>query len=348
MNTKFKKTDKQRITKTLSAIAIASILLGSITLANIQPAYAVTMIETFDDKTAFTTSTGATSVGAMPNVGLVAGGASAFQVVGSANFTISAPSTALFVGMGGGSDWTTRTAGHDIAISGTENLNVNFTAPVFSAGFEFVEPEFDPNVNAPFAESTFNVTLKNGATTVDSFLFSAPNDVLYFVGVWSNDPFDRMEIVETIGDSENEFFGEFFTGDTPRPEGCSPGFWKTHTDDTKYPNAWPSTSYAPTDDFETVFGIDLPASFGEPTLDDALNAKGGNKINQLLRFATATLLNADHPEIVPEEPYDTAAEIIAIVQVVDAASYSKSSIQNAIGQIAPQTDWGCSITGQET
>ncbi len=127
------------------------------------------------------------------------------------------------------------------------------------------------------------------------------------------------------------------------PTGCSPGFWKNHTDETKYPNAWPSTSYLPGDDFETVFSTDLPAQYGTPTLEDALNANGGN-VNQLLRFATATLLNADHQDIQPEEDYDTAAEIIAIVSAVDWED--KDSIKSAIQQLAPQTDFLCPISGQ--
>lgn len=127
------------------------------------------------------------------------------------------------------------------------------------------------------------------------------------------------------------------------PTGCSPGFWKNHTDETKYPNAWPSTNYAPGDDFETVFSTDLPAKYGTPTLEDALNANGG-KVNQLLRFATATLLNADHQDIQPEEDYDTAAEIIAIVSAVNWED--KDSIKSAIQQLSPQTDFLCPISGQ--
>jgi hypothetical protein len=128
------------------------------------------------------------------------------------------------------------------------------------------------------------------------------------------------------------------------PTGCSPGFWKTHTDETKYPNAWSSTSYAPDDDFETVFSTDLPAQYGTPTLEDALNAKGGNQVNQLLRFATATLLNAEQPNIIPEEDYDEAAEIIAIVSAVDWED--RDSVRSAIQQLAPQTDFLCPISGQ--
>ena len=129
------------------------------------------------------------------------------------------------------------------------------------------------------------------------------------------------------------------------PTGCSPGFWKTHTDETKYPNAWPSTGYAPGDSFESVFGVTLPAPYDDTTtLEDALNAKGGSKVSQLLRFATATLLNADQPDIQPEEAYDETAEIIAIVSAVDWND--KDSIKSAVQQLAPQTDFLCPISGQ--
>ena len=40
-----------------------------------------------------------------------------------------------------------------------------------------------------------------------------------FVGVWSDQPFDRIAIRETFGTDDNEFYGEFFTGATaPVPE----------------------------------------------------------------------------------------------------------------------------------
>jgi hypothetical protein len=41
-----------------------------------------------------------------------------------------------------------------------------------------------------------------------------PDDALTFVGVWSTDAFDRIEIRETTGTLDNEFFGNFVTGDT--------------------------------------------------------------------------------------------------------------------------------------
>jgi hypothetical protein len=105
-----------------------------------------------------------------------------------------------------------------------EDLNLLPAGPVFSLGFDFVEPQFDPQVNAPFVDSTFTVTVRAGATSLFSFTFNAPNDAASFVGVWGDQPFDRVEIRETTGDDENEFYGRVYTGSAsaavPEPTAC--------------------------------------------------------------------------------------------------------------------------------
>ena len=175
-------------------------------------------IITFDDKSSFLSSTGAiNATGALPDLGLIAGGAGASQSVGSVTFSITPPSSQLYMGTSGtvgvtNNDWTTRLAGADIAISDIENLNVDLSGSIFSFGFDFVEPENDPNVNAFFIDSTFIVTLLDGLSFVDSFTFNAVNDTAAFIGVWSDTIFDRVEIRETIGGIDNEFFGQFYTG----------------------------------------------------------------------------------------------------------------------------------------
>jgi hypothetical protein len=130
--------------------------------------------------------------------------------------------------------------------------------------------------------------------------------------------------------------------------GCSPGFWKTHTDINKYPNAWPATAYDPDLKFEDVFFlVELPNPYGEETtLEEALNAKGGKKVSQLLRFATATLLNASHGDIEPESDFADPQDIIDLVNLVNWND--KNSIKDAIQELAPLTNLGCPISGQET
>lgn len=116
-------------------------------------------------------------------------------------------------------EYSTRLVGRVASISGLEHLNMQFAAPVYSFGFDFVEPEFDPLVNAAFVDSTFTVTLRKGGLSVGSFQFNAPNDATAFVGAWSTAAFDRAEIVETTGGIENEFYGQVYAGSlAPVPE----------------------------------------------------------------------------------------------------------------------------------
>ncbi|HYL65701.1 MAG TPA: hypothetical protein VEU72_00955 [Nitrosopumilaceae archaeon] len=190
------------------------------------PAFANPTISTFNDKTTFLTATGATpATGPLPDLGRIPGGAAASQTVGSATFSIAAPSSELFIGTSGvggitNNDWTLRLPGPDIAISDVENLNIDLASPVFSLGFDFVKPQTDPNINAPFGPSVFTITLKNGATFVDSFTVTSPSaafptDSADFVGVSSDTAFNRVEIRETTGGIDNEFFGQVYTGTTP-------------------------------------------------------------------------------------------------------------------------------------
>src|SRR5262249_33124524 len=66
-------------------------------------------------------------------------------------------------------------------------------------------------------DSTFEVVLFAGTTEVDRFTFNAPDDDLAFVGVWSDRAFDRVTIIDTTGDHDDEFFGEFYSAATSPP-----------------------------------------------------------------------------------------------------------------------------------
>ena len=80
------------------------------------------------------------------------------------------------------------TGGQDIALSDVESMNVSLSAPVYSFGFEFVEPsctnllhevtnlcddgELGANVkNASIIDSTFTVTLKNAGNIIRHSLY---------------------------------------------------------------------------------------------------------------------------------------------------------------------------------
>ena len=101
---------------------------------------------------------------------------------------------------------------------------------------------------------------------------------------------------------------------TPPVEGygCTPGFWKN--DGGKFGfNNWKPTGYAPTDVFNTVFGVNyLPAGM---TLLESLTPTNNNGYGNLIWHGTAALLNAAHPDV--NYAY-TVAEVIAFVQAGDA------------------------------
>jgi hypothetical protein len=168
-------------------------------------------LTTYSDKTTFLSDTGATIATTPYNdtgFNTFSGLFNSF-ISGSVTFGAASALGTLYFG-----DASTRLAGGEITISDFEHLNVQLAQPAFALGFDFVEPQSDPLVNAPFVDSTFTVTLFSGATNVGSFTFNALNDQAAFVGVWSPVSFTDVQIRETTGGIENEFYGQFYTGAT--------------------------------------------------------------------------------------------------------------------------------------
>ena len=181
-------------------------------------------IMVFDDKTDFLSATGATEaanfddrVGGTYNATYDQYNMGRSFAIGDLQF--DSASLDFWIG-----DWTDLLGGDELAISGAEDMDVtviNLGGNVFSLGFEFVEPT-SGTVNVPpsqVVDSTFTVSLLSGATGVNSFTFNAPDDEAAFIGVWStaDQGFDSVEIRETIGGIDNEFFGEFYLGVEPVP-----------------------------------------------------------------------------------------------------------------------------------
>jgi cysteine-rich repeat protein len=157
------------------------------------------------------------ATGALPDVGLIGGGASASYVVGAVTFSISSPSTELYIGWGSPpADFTSITPGADIALSAAEHLNADLRLPVTSFGFEIVEPDDEddclPGYTGPEVchESTYEITLLDDALQVDQLMFSPANNVLAFFGVTTDAAFNRVEIRETPPRIDNEYFGQFY------------------------------------------------------------------------------------------------------------------------------------------
>ena len=160
---------------------------------------------TFTDKTTFLTATSATSAtGPIPFLGSF--GPSVPVVIGSLTFEASPPATSLEIGT---SNTVLLPGTFEIALSDVENLNVT-GAPMNAFGFDFAEPTGGAELGGgPHIDSTFTVTLLSGGGTVGGFTFTAANDTAAFVGVSSTISFDRVEIRETVGGLENEYYGEF-------------------------------------------------------------------------------------------------------------------------------------------
>ena len=128
--------------------------------------------------------------------------------------------------------------------------------------------------------------------------------------------------------------------------GCTPGFWKTHSElGPASFNAWPTTGFTTGQKYLTVFGIS-PDGFKikferetktDPTLFEAANAQGG-MINALARHSVAALLNASSDLVV--YPF-TVAEVIAIVQAVDFSD--DTSIESAKNLLEEANELSCPI-----
>jgi hypothetical protein len=103
------------------------------------------------------------------------------------------------------------------------------------------------------------------------------------------------------------------------PEGCTPGYWKNHTD------SW--VVYSPEDLIGNVFGLwddwfnlrEELSDIADYTLLEALNFKGGPGIEGaakiLLRSAVAALLNASHPDI----DYSQTEELVLSIRLLFSA-----------------------------
>jgi len=169
---------------------------------------------TFDERGTFLAATSASAAGPIP-AGPGLRGESSFTFN---HLTFTSHAASSFFIDSNEPDFGIRIPGFDLVVNDVESFNIDFSTPVFSLGFDFHEPENDPNVNGSFVDSQFEITLLSGLSVVDSFTFTRPNDSLEFVGVWTSDSFDRIELRETTGGLENEFFGNFATGVTPIPE----------------------------------------------------------------------------------------------------------------------------------
>jgi hypothetical protein len=124
-------------------------------------------------------------------------------------------------------------------------------------------------------------------------------------------------------------------------QGCTPGYWKNHT------FAWGMTAYTP----ETLVGAvyDLPANFsslGSNTLEEAMHWSNGrwpiDRARNLIKHATAALLNATHPDVYYEWT------MLQILNEVNAAlaTENNNTMNNLATDIDDMNNSGCPLSGR--
>lgn len=123
---------------------------------------------------------------------------------GDISFDAFTPSTLNF------SNWPADFANDndvELALNGDENLAITSTVgPVYAMGIDF------DDLSGGSTPSTFNVIMLNDSTEVGRARFQTPDANQDFVGVWSPDPFDELQILESTAENENEYFGAVLTG----------------------------------------------------------------------------------------------------------------------------------------
>jgi hypothetical protein len=134
-----------------------------------------------------------------------------------------------------------------------------------------------------------------------------------------------------------------YYGVTPPPppsgnQGCTPGYWKNHTD------SWTTTGYRTSQSVQSAFSAASGyPNLGNAALLDALAFKGGSDLDgaggNLLRAATASLLNAAHPNV------DFPRTAAAIAHDVNAAlaSRNRDTIIGLASALDADNNLGCPL-----
>ncbi|HSK75421.1 MAG TPA: hypothetical protein VLQ45_03105 [Thermoanaerobaculia bacterium] len=121
-------------------------------------------------------------------------------------------------------------------------------------------------------------------------------------------------------------------------QGCTPGYWKNHTD------SWPPTGYSTSQKVKTVFAnvSTFYPTLGNATLLQALAFSGGSggegAAEILLRAAVAALLNASHPDVAYPR---TAASVIADVN--NALLQNRDAMLTLAAALDADNNRGCPL-----
>ena len=129
-------------------------------------------------------------------------------------------------------------------------------------------------------------------------------------------------------------------------EGCTPGAWKNRL---LRIGAWGPTGYTPGQSVASVFasaaGVDSEGTdLGSVSLLEALSLQGGDsfgeKVEILLRAATAAVLNAAHPGV--DYPMTESAVIDAVNDAIDSGD--PQIVVDVAADLDTNNNLGCDIT----
>ena len=122
-------------------------------------------------------------------------------------------------------EWSSLLPGKEIAITGTEGMEFNFTTPVNAFGYDFMESTIPlTGYGEAQVDSTFVISIYNGTTKLTEYTFTPANDVVSFFGVSSAQTFNRVVIQETVGTVDDELYGKLYI---KRNSVCPAGQTKT-------------------------------------------------------------------------------------------------------------------------
>lgn len=117
-------------------------------------------------------------------------------------------------------------------------------------------------------------------------------------------------------------------------EGCTPGYWKNHTE------AW--EGYSPSQPLSSVFTA-TPAQYGSTTLLQALSFNGGSGVDGasriLLRAAVAAVLNAAHGDVA----YQYSSDLIIRRVNAALASGDRATILALAADLDAANNGGCPL-----
>ncbi|MDO9226346.1 MAG: SdrD B-like domain-containing protein [Pseudomonadota bacterium] len=212
--------------------------------------------------------------------------------------------------IGGGADGLISTLGDNTTATTTTGADGYYQFTGLNVGEEY-QVQFSKPTGTVFTGQNLG-----GDDTLDSDVNALGLSQIVTLSSGEHNPtLDAGIYVPNIGiDIEKYVRGEYTNSSNEGGEGLTPGYWKNHTSGKKgQPSEWVKTGFSPSDSYESIFGVDVP---GNPTLLDALKAKGGG-VNALMRHSTAALLNASHGYV--DYQY-SAAEVIAMTQAAIAGA----------------------------